>query len=81
MGVAVVEIILGLLETALSIWDNAAKTTYINQVTALRQQYYTEFNLPDAQRDDAVLDNIVFQLNNLAAGFMAEVNASQVVKK
>ncbi len=68
--------ILELLAAALSIWASKEKTKYIDKVTQLRSDYYAEYNKPDNERSDARLDNLYFELRNLAAGFAAEVRAT-----
>ena len=66
-------IILQILSAALSIWASKEKTKYIDRLVELKTEYFREINKPEADRSDAVLDNLEFQLRTLALAFSAEV--------
>lgn len=72
-----IDTLLKIFLAGLTLWKNKDATRYIDQVTDLRKQYYDENNKPEGVRDDAVLDNIRFQLLNLADGFAAEIAAQK----
>lgn len=76
-----IETILGVLTAAFTLWDDLEKDKYVNQLVSLKEQYYAEFNKPVADRSDAVLDNIEFQLRILAVGFTASVGAKNTQNK
>lgn len=61
------------LAAALSIWLSKEKTKYQDKLIGLRKAYYEEDNKPADTRDDAVLDNLRFELRLLAIGFATEV--------
>lgn len=65
--------LLGILGSALSIWDNKEKRKYIDKMLQLKKDYYEEFNKPLAVRSDAVLDNLEFELRNLADAVAADI--------
>lgn len=64
-----VELVLQILATALSIWDSKEKTKYTDQLISLRAAYYAEWNKPIEERSDAILDNLKFEIKNLAVAF------------
>jgi hypothetical protein len=66
-------LILSLLDTALKLWLSKEKTKYIDKKMELQAAYYAEWNKPLDQRSDAVLDNIMFELKNLAIAFNSAV--------
>lgn len=66
-------VLLNCLNAGLTLWDDKEKTKYVDQLISLKEQYYAEFNKPDASRSDAVLDNLEFQLRVLATSFAAGV--------
>ena len=68
------DLILSLLDTALKLWLSKEKTKYIDAKMALQKAYYEEWNKQPADRSDAVLDNLTFELKTLAVAFSAEVN-------
>lgn len=58
-----VELVLGLLGSTLSLWESKEKTKYIDKYIKLQREYYNEVNKEIF--DDAVLDNINFELRLL----------------
>lgn len=72
-----IDLVLKLLETGLSIWDQKLATKYMDKVVKLRKQHYEENKKPPGARNDAVIDNIRFELFNLADAFAAEVARSK----
>lgn len=71
-------LILSLLDTALKLWLSKEKTKYIDKKIELQAAYYAEWNKPIEQRSDAVLDNIMFELKNLAVAFNSAVAKEQM---
>lgn len=65
--------LLSLIGSVLDIVDQKIKTKYIDQYISLKQRLYDEENKPDATRDDAVLDNLTFELQQLGIGLSAEL--------
>lgn len=61
-----IDAILVIIGAALQIWEYKEKRKYIDQMQSLKQQWFAEVNKPEAERDDAVLDNLKFQIKNLA---------------
>lgn len=67
------EALLTVLGAGLSIWEHKEKTKYVDKLMSLRRQYKDEMNKSESNRSDAVLDNLEFELNNLALAFSAQV--------
>lgn len=67
------EMIMQLLQTGLNLWDDKEKNKYVDKLMKLKQDYYVEINKPQAERDDAILDNIEFELRNLSIAFSTTV--------
>lgn len=65
--------LLSVLGAALSIWSDKEKHKYIDQLIKLKEEYYAEYNKPEASRSDATLDNLEFQLRLLGHAFAASV--------
>jgi hypothetical protein len=72
-----VDSVLKLLGAALSIWDSKEKVKYIAQKEQLEKDWYAEYNKDLAERSDAVLDNIRFQLCELSDLVAAQIGASR----
>lgn len=66
---------LDLLETGLSIWENKLKTKYQDKVNSLKKEWYEAYNSED--RNNALIDNIEFELRILANSFCAEVRGQK----
>jgi len=75
------ELIIGLLDTAFKLWLSKEKTKYIDKKMELQTAYYAEWNKPLAERSDAVLDNLMFELKNLAIAFKAAVAKELALKE
>lgn len=65
--------ILGIVESALSIWASKLKQKYIDKVESLKRAYYAEINKPESERSDAVLDNLEFELRITTASLAADM--------
>lgn len=63
------ELFLKVFAAGLELWDDKEKHKYIDRLLELKKEYYNEFNKPDDQRSDAVLDNITFELRILGDSF------------
>lgn len=63
------ELILGLLEVGLQLWLEKEKNKYTDRMLDLKRRYYEEFNKPDNVRSNAILDNVEFELRQLAREF------------
>jgi hypothetical protein len=61
------------LEIGLQLWLNKEKTQYVDKLVSLRSQWHAEYNKPDDVRSDAVLDNLEFELRQLAFAFASSV--------
>lgn len=66
-------LILSILSAGLSIWASKEKTKYIDQLTDIEKRYREESNKPRDLQSDAVLDNLEFELRQLARNFAASV--------
>jgi hypothetical protein len=80
--------IIQLINAALSIWVSEEKMKYIEENKSLEAKYYAEINKPVAPdeesykndfrsyRNNAVLDDIEFQLRNLSLALSASITAT-----
>lgn len=68
-----IDSIFKLLGAGLSLWDTKEKTKYQDKFIKLKKDWYEEYNKADNERSDAVLDNILFELNLLCNSFAAQV--------
>lgn len=68
--------ILGIVEAALSIWASKLRQKYVDKVEEIKRAYYAEINKPPAERSDAVLDNLEFELKITAASLAADIKLS-----
>lgn len=59
------------LGAGLQLWGHKDKMKYVNKKLELERQYYEEFNKDIS--DDAVLDNITFELQLLVKAFNSQV--------
>lgn len=71
-----IESIFAVLAAGLTIWSNKEKRKYIDKLLRLKKEWYAEINKPDDRRDNAVLDNVEFELRLLATAFSTEVAKS-----
>lgn len=67
--------LLGIVEAALSIWSSKLKQKYIDKVETLKREYHAEINKPVAERSDAVLDNLEFELRITSASLAADLRS------
>ena len=72
------EVLSRTLLAGLSLWNSKEANKYRDKEMELRTAYYNEYNKSPELRSDAVLDNIYFELCNLAAGFSAAVRESNI---
>jgi len=68
-----ISVILSLADTGLKLWQQKDARKYIDQLIALRQEYYDEINKPQESRDDGHLDRIEFRIKLLCDSFTASV--------
>lgn len=72
-----IELVLKLLGTGLSLWESKEKTKYLDKLVSLKKDYYEEINKPYEERDDAKLSNIDFELKLMAEAFAAQVQVTK----
>lgn len=58
--------ILGIVASALSIWDSKLKQKYIDRKIQLERDYYNALNQPEETRNNALIDNLEFEICLLA---------------
>ena len=66
-----VESLIKILETGLSIWDHHEKTKYLDQLIGLKREYYAEFDKGEERRSSAILDDVLGRLRILGDSFVA----------
>ncbi len=67
--------ILQLLTIGLQLWQHKDATKYADKVIKLKQRYRDEENKDPANRSDAELDDIEFELRTLCAAFCSVAGA------
>lgn len=65
--------IFALVEAALSLANTIIKRKYVNRVNDLKRGWYEEFNKPEAERSNAVLDNIERELRIAVESLAADL--------
>lgn len=82
-----------MINTALSLWLNAEKMKYIAQNKSLEEQYHVEINKPippdestfnsnrHAYRNNAIVDDLEFQLRNLSLALSTAIAQSNAGNK
>jgi hypothetical protein len=68
--------ILGIVQAALSIWASKLRQKYVDKVESITRAYYAEMNKPEAERSDAVLDNLQFELIITSRSLAADIKLS-----
>jgi len=68
-----IDSLIKLLGVALSIWDSKEKTKYFDKWMNLKREYYAELGKPRDDRDNAVMDNILFELQLLVDAFSSKL--------
>jgi hypothetical protein len=65
-----VQLILGVLEQGLKLWNSKEADKYISKLIKLKKEWYEEYNKPLDQRSDVKLDYIELQLRILCQSFI-----------
>lgn len=65
-------LILQLLEQGLELWVFKEKHKYVDKLMTLKTAYRLEWNKPEGERSRAALDNLEFEIENLAVAFLVE---------
>ena len=79
MGATTIQALFTALAAGLSIWEHKEARSYANKLMNLRRNWHNEYNKKD--RDDAVLDNIEFELCLLCNGYSAEIEKQVAAPK
>lgn len=66
------------LAAGLSIWNNKEARKYQDKLIALKKDYYEEYNKDISNRNDAILDNLQFELRLIAIAFATDVGKQDV---
>lgn len=67
------------LGAGLSIWEHKEKRKYVDKLMKLKRDYYEESNKDIS--DDAILDNIEFELELLGIAFSSKVTQKNAANK
>lgn len=65
-----IQLILGVLEQALKLWNSKESDKYIAKLVSLKKDWYEEYNKPLGKRSDVKLDYIELQLRILCQSFI-----------
>lgn len=66
-----IDLVFKLLASGLSLWESKEKTKYIDQLIALRKDWYEEYNKDN--RDNARLDAIEYDIKLLCDSFTTAI--------
>lgn len=66
------ELLASVLGKGLELWTLKEKRKYIDKLMDLKTRYNEAINRPDADRNDALTDDLEFQLRVLAIAFTTE---------
>jgi hypothetical protein len=72
-----VELILGVLEQGLKLWNSHESTKYLDKLIKLKKEWYETYNAP--KRDHNKLDDIERELRILAESFIQASGAKNPV--
>lgn len=75
------EIVAKLLGTGLDLWLSHEKNKYIDELIRIKKERYEEENKVPPDRDDALLDNLEFQLRVLSDSFIASASKQNATDK
>lgn len=64
---------------ALTLWKNKDARKYLDKVIQLKKEWYSEYNKDIS--DDAVLDNIEFELRIISESFSSQVGTENAKAK
>lgn len=70
-----VNLLLGVLEQGLKLWNSHESTKYLDKLLKLKREWYEEYNKPRNERDHNRLDDIEFELRILADSFIQAAQA------
>lgn len=65
-----VQLILGVLEQGLKLWNSKEADKYVSKLIKLKKEWYAEYNKPLNERSDVRLDFIELQLRILCQSFI-----------
>lgn len=71
-----IDTLLSVLASALSIWDHAESRNYLDQLTSLKEAYYAELAKPDDSRSDAILDDCLSKLRIIGTAYASAVSGT-----
>jgi hypothetical protein len=69
--------ILEIVGSALSIWDSKLKQKYIDKKIDLERKYYAAINEPEENRNNALIDNLEFEIILLAKALSLDMTKKQ----
>lgn len=76
-----VNLLLGVLEQGLKLWNSHESTKYLDKLLKLKREWYEEYNKPLDERSDNRLDDIEFELRILADSFIQAAQAQNTQNK
>lgn len=76
-----VQLILGVLEQGLKLWNSHESTKYLDKLIKLKKEWHEEYNKPLSERSDLALDNIESELRILGESFVQAAQASHAKDK
>lgn len=70
--IIMIETLFKVLNSGLELWSSKEKTKYLDKLLSLKRDYYNELN--KAERSDATLDHLEFEIKLLADSFVISSN-------
>lgn len=74
-----VNLVLGVLEQGLKLWNSHESTKYLDKLIKLKKEWHEEFQKPIENRDHNRLDDIELELRILAESFIQAAGKQNAV--
>jgi hypothetical protein len=76
-----VNLLLGVLEQALKLWNSHESQKYLDKLISLKKDWHEEYNRPIEERSDLKLDSIELELRILSESFIEALGAKNSTDK
>ena len=76
-----IESLIEALSAGLGLWKSKESRKYLDKLMKLQKEYYEAINKSENEWDDAVIDNIAFELCILSKAFNSSVGTKNIEDK
>jgi len=76
-----IEALIEALSAGLGLWKSKESRKYLDKLLRLERKYYEAINKPESEFDDAVVDNIAFELRIISKAFNSSVKTKNAANK